>query len=448
MSFILLFIINIIISIFNIGIYEIGLANKSANWLVFIINLTLFFAMIAIGAARNFKKFFTLFLLIFGHIFALVSCALGEYFEEYLVEVNTIAYFKGASLWLILYCILYIGMAYISFNKLYIEEPKVFRIVENSKIIEFIMPSISIISILCMAFCLLVYGSPLFANIVRFDYWINVPWIFKKIYIVLLVLPLYFGITFNNNKLRNMLLFIACIIISVLVGDKFSGLFSMFFLFAYGYLISEGYEFTFSFKSTIKALVIFTVITSLLFNIIIYHYNNFSGGFAGNIGAQAIFYRILGQGQVEYYFLSQENFHIYDFIYEITNWFTLFPDSLNLGMYKLMGVIGSDVHAAAERSIRLSMAFPAIIVYYVGAIGAIPIVILIGYFIGKIYYRFYIEVKCKNIINSIIAYRIIMLSFEAFGMGNLHRFFSIECLIYFAIYYINCNYTFVSRKYK
>lgn len=244
--------------------------------------------------------------------------------------------------------------------------------------------------------------------------------------------------TYTVHKKRNLVLLIMSIVISILCADKFSGLFNMLFLFGFGYIVSNDIDIKLTFKNVIKISIISTIVIWTIYEIVMYHYTNFSGGFAGHVGLQAIYYRMLGQGQVSYFFLSKPNFHIYDFIYEITNWFIVFPDSLNLGMYKLMGTIGADVNAAAARSIRLSMAFPAIIVYYLGAVVSIPIIILLGYFVGKIHYRFFIEVRNNNIVNSIIVYRIVMLSFEAFGMGNLHRFFSLECMLCFIIYYL-CN---------
>lgn len=193
MSGITLFSINTILAICNIGLYELGVFSKSLYWSLFILNLVLFFTMLGNYAVKNSKAFMSLFLLLFGHVFALISCFLGEYYEEFLIEVNTIAHFKGASLWLLLYSILYIGTAYMSFNKNYCREKDERRCIFHNAIVEAIMTTISLCCIISMLLCLIVYGSPLFAGIVRFDYWISVPWVFKKIFILLTILPLYFG---------------------------------------------------------------------------------------------------------------------------------------------------------------------------------------------------------------------------------------------------------------
>ena len=313
-----------------------------------------------------------------------------------------------------------------------------------------------IIIILTLFISIYVFGSPLLQKIDRFVYWTNHPYpIIMSVKTKLTILSFMSGLLIANRYTRMRCIHYAAmllvVILNVLLGEKFSGIYSSIVLYLMPIAVTNSnhfYDKLVSLKNISITIVIMLMLSSLIF----YQYSKIYGG-AGAV-LEIVGSRVFGlQGHV--WWGVDDNVNRTKGNYNI-NYDILFGKSKldeNAGMYSLMYAVSPRVIVDnyIEKNARFTMANPAIGLYALGPYGLIVYQIVTGALFGYFCFYFTRQIIKKHFIRSVVVCFMYLAAFEALIMGNWYiivSFYFIKYIVILILLEITESFNYVYRKKK
>lgn len=222
-----------------------------------------------------------------------------------------------------------------------------------------------LLSLLALMFNLMMSEVPLWGGISRFDYWgqSKMPWLSKILGETSAVIAFCCGLLYAFAKSSysrfSIILFVSYLVYLILIGNKFSALFTAILTFLIPFFVSKS-RFVFSFRFV--SITLLSVI--LAFFLVYYYYETFGNDYSKLLGlsiVEAIFYRLMAlQGQLFWSSISDAG--ILHGAWDLS--FILNP--MQSLMYHHLGDAARD---AVERGVNLTNAFPAYLFRTVGILG-------------------------------------------------------------------------------
>lgn len=370
-------------------------------------------------------------LIFFGQSFSIVSCAFLETNEVWLAELDRYGYITGGSIYLVLYECIFLLAAFFSFSLFKLGFKKNLKKVNK----DYLIYKIILFNIFLSAISMVIYGIPLINGMDRFLYYSSIPDLVRLNYGFLMISSLFLGVIGRKNLKYNRGILILILLLEILLSEKFSGIISCVYFYFVGYICVE--RVNLSFRNTLKLVAAFFLMGIVILQVILHHYRYVS--ISGIDPFDAFILRIAMQGQIwwgiEQIVSLDTFFNAYrDFLWETKSFFSLEQDKLNIGLYKLMGIVAPDSRVLRyfQNGVRFTAGYPSIILYYFGFIWSIIIQIAIGGMTGILLKLFYYIIKGGDIVLIFLSYKIYQAINEAFGMGNLYVFFSVKVVLYFA----------------
>lgn len=363
---------------------------------------------------------FFLLLLFTASIVPMVTSNVYIEFGNYISEQGRNGFANGATLRLVIYCLLFLYTAYATIRAIAIfittrEDSRLHaRFVTWSYLLHAAV-------IACSAVVLVVYGSPLLRGEDRFAYWSQVPEVFDR-------LPYMFGlvcfttaismvIDSRRRRLIPIALFGASVAVLLLFSDKFTALFTTFILAVSGYYIARVYlkEVKVRFGRLLivacgTAIVLLAV--AALGYVIFYGYN------IGNVGAKLVDRAFGLQG------------HMWFGVDRVTqvdgptgNWAQLFPpygydgrSGMELLMYQVADA--GFIDRVLDSGVRFTMAGQALPVFVLGYGWALVYQLLAGMLCGLFLAYLLFSVARLNLLSIMIASAGVRQMTNAFMMGD------------------------------
>jgi hypothetical protein len=297
---------------------------------------------------------------------------------------------------------------------------------------------------------ILIFGSPIFMGIQRFDYWAMHPLPqLHKFTGYLSLLCFYLGSLYGSLKSKNkrklsIFFLVSYIFINILVGEKFTGIYLALLNFFIGFILSRSLL-----KEAIPNILKIVLISGMLFLsilcLVIWSYTHIHGidsAFVFNFLISRIFAL---QGHVwwgiDRYVL--DGHHICSFS-ELINSLKASDEG---SFYMLMNQISPSnlVNSYMNRGVTFTMGSPAIAIYVFGYFGAIIYQLLGGIFYGLIGAYLFSKLKRGQIILSFIALKLLLIMTHIFNMGIIGLFLSPSFLLYSMIMFGDIFFSKVSK---
>ena len=361
-----------------------------------------------------------------------------EQFPVFIVELDEITYATGALTRLIFFQMVLFFVASLTFNR-----------IQGS--VSYVPPNLAergsaiglAFSVILISFYgFYIYGSPLFQEMLRFEYWgeiVTNPVVRIAHYLLstCFCLLLY---TYNTDRNVSFVLILLIIVVTVLGGDKFTPFLFYGQLFVMVYFLQHNIRLHKRILLKIAASTI--VFLSCTGALMYYHYtdliNNISvpveDMFLGRIAQQGQTWWALDK-EVKPEFISS---NMEEFGEEIDTWFRLNLEKSvmdRVGLYKIMNIISTPdrVERYLFAGIRFTEGYPAIGLYYFGFLGLLLLQITVGVLYGIWGRAMYYAVMNSDVVLTICLMKIGIFLGEAFGMGNLYGLFNFSALAYLLV---------------
>lgn len=361
-----------------------------------------------------------------------------EQFPLFIVELNEMTYATGALTRLIFFQMLFFLIASLTFYAI-------------GRPVSYVRPNVAergfaiglaLAVVLISLYGFSVYGSPLFQEMLRFEYWgeiVTNPVVKIAHYLLstCFALLLY---TYMTDRRISLLLLVAIILVTVLGGDKFTPFLFYAEMGVMIYFLQN--DVRLSKRICMKMVSYFMVFLFFTIALMYYHYTDLINNVS--VPVEDMFLgRIAQQGQTWWAVdkaIEPEGIssHIAEFSNEIDTWFQLNltkSEMDGVGLYKIMNIISTPdrVERYLFSGIRFTEGYPAIGLYYFGFVGLFFLQILVGMVYGIWARTMYYAIMKSDVIMTICLMKIGIFLGEAFGMGNMYGFFNFSTLAYLAV---------------
>ena len=381
-----------------------------------------------------------------------------EQFPLFIVELNEMTYATGALTRLIFFQMLFFLIASLTFYAI-------------GRPVSYVRPNVAergfaiglaLAVVLISFYGFSVYGSPLFQEMLRFEYWgeiVTNPVVKIAHYLLstCFALLLY---TYMTDRRISLLLLVAIILVTVLGGDKFTPFLFYAEMGVMIYFLQN--DVRLSKRICMKMVSYFMVFLFFTIALMYYHYTDLINNVS--VPVEDMFLgRIAQQGQTWWAVdkaIEPEGIssHIAEFSNEIDTWFQLNltkSEMDGVGLYKIMNIISTPdrVERYLFSGIRFTEGYPAIGLYYFGFVGLFFLQILVGMVYGIWARTMYYAIMKSDVIMTVCLMKIGIFLGEAFGMGNMYGFFNFSTLAYLAVmvFYLLVRYLLqrpISNSYK
>lgn len=381
--------------------------------------------------------------LIVGHTWPILS---NIYLEggSFVLEQGVFSYPTGSTIRLVGLVSVMLLFAFITF-RLFTPRPMRLQIpvmnlsfIYHKRILLLACFSLSLI----VALGLMNYGSPIISAIDRIDYWNAHP--MPQIRMVSNQFPImafFLGCIYvvSENKWNSTVVVMALmlfVIEMILLGEKFTGLFSIGYHYLMGYLLVTLLIGRSINTKTLARYLLFVLVALLLLSF--YHYRTIYG--VSNVGAiDKLMERAFAlQGHVWWGIdrLVAEGVEPIG----LENLFSPHSYDSPGGLYKLMyNITSSNVYYAyLDKGVRFTMGYPAIVLYSLGYMGSVLFQIIAGMYIGVLAAYMFHVVRYGHIIRTIIALKLLLLTYSfIFSMGDLFLIYSTKYIILSILVFID-----------
>lgn len=298
--------------------------------------------------------------------------------------------------------------------------------------------SLLIISILI--FGLIKWGTPLSMSEQRFEYWAQHPFpTLRGILYQTYLIGFLAGCSYIHSKSKKTLMLIMSmvVVVNLLYGEKFTGIYLPLMYYVIGYMISY-YIINDKGRKLVTPGVI-TLVASLIFIVFAMVYYQYK--YIHNVGEDVIGYilaRIFSlQGEVwwgidHYYFSGDISPNLQYLIDEGTS-----CENYG-GLYYLMREIApwSLVSAYCDRGVTFTMGFPAIGIATLGFINTFILCIVAGLLLALTAILVIYSIRNKNYIAMFVSFKVILIETHALAMGNVYNIFDIKFVLYIIVLFI------------
>lgn len=366
------------------------------------------------------------FMVLFGYTTTGLSCLIAE-FGSYYVETQWISYLSGATSKNLTLCFFLIYGSLIGFGwiKRLLPERYPTLLVVNAFVARLI-PILSILAIISLLYINFRYGSPNDYNVDRFYYWSNIaPAWGDYIKFNLIQFSFILGMVYSHRRNTKILvIFISAIVAQMLVGEKFTGIFSSLVFFITPYFIIHFYKFKiFSLKNIFVALI-----ALLLFSIVIY------ASYAAIVGqgnAMASFIsRIILQSQM-WWSVDHVSVGVKSISEIFQSFLGLSDNDGQKGIFYLMSKITSSAifEGYFDKRINFTMASPVNFIYFFGYALSLFIVIPVGIVCGIMYGIFRMIVLNYDFWIVLVFIKIHYTIVRIFTMGEMYAFTDLKFIL-------------------
>ncbi|AGB77600.1 hypothetical protein D782_1592 [Enterobacteriaceae bacterium strain FGI 57] len=418
-----------VIAIFWFVVYVLNFIAPSTQ----VLNLFSYFLWMA-TVVYFFKKevqfSFLNFMVIFAYTTTGLSCLFAE-FGSYYVETQTISFLTGATARNLSlgYFLLYGSFLGFSFIRKYLPETYP-RITILNTVISKLTPLFAIALILGLFFISIKYGSPNDYNVDRFYYWTNIApsWgDYLKFNLVQISFILGMLYSVNSNKII-MGLFALGLISQVLVGEKFTGIFTSIIFFITPYFIIHHNKFRFL---SAKNIFLSVVVVSIFCLVI---YSSYAALVGEKNASESFMSRIILQSQM-WWTVDSISDGMKPLSEIIKSFLGLSTEERDKGIFYLMSQITplNIFEGYYEKKINFTMASPVNIIYFFGYGFSLFIAIPIGFLCGIMLGIFRIAVINSDYWIVLLFVKIQYTIVRIFTMGEMYAFsepkFLILCLL-------------------
>ena len=361
-----------------------------------------------------------------------------EQFPIFIVELNEMTYATGALTRLVFFQMLFFLIASLTFYAI-------------GRPISYVRPNVSergfaiglaLAVVLISFYGFSVYGSPLFQEMLRFEYWgeiVTNPVVKIAHYLLSTCFALLLYTCMTDRKV-SFLLIATIVLVTVLGGDKFTPFLLYIETFVMVYFLQNDIHLNKNILiKFMPFLIIFLFFTSSL---MYYHYTDLINNVS--VPVEDMFLgRIAQQGQTWWAVdkaIEPEGIssHIAEFSNEIDTWFQLNltkSEMDGVGLYKIMNIISTPdrVERYLFAGIRFTEGYPAIGLYYFGFVGLFFLQIMVGVVYGIWARTMYYAIMKSDVIMTVCLMKIGIFLGEAFGMGNLYGLFNFSTLAYLSV---------------
>lgn len=403
------------------------------------ISLILFFAFCIVIYKSQQYFFFLVLPFLFPQFTAIVSnfsLETGAYIEE--LKVNS--YATGGATRLVFFVLSFFFVALLVFrviNKYRINRFYFILRGDYSKLErQVIFCSASLIFIV-LAFNVVVWGSPLFKGVQRFDYWSAHPYpsirnLLYQGYLLSFILGVYITktkITTQRKSVPYILLVLTFCLFNILYGEKFTGVFLTmlyFFVGLFGSLVL--YK---NITVITKKNVFFVLIVGLLLYGLIYYQYKYIHHLPGSIFS-FIESRVLNlQGEVWWAIDGKDHqsgalSYLYTYNSDCT---------LSGGLYYLMYQIAptSMVDSYCQRGITFTMGYPAILLPTAGYFGGYLLNLIFASLVGITLFLIKKSIEYPNVISLFLSAKVLLIETHALNMGNIYNILDMKFFLYFLL---------------
>lgn len=370
------------------------------------------------------------FMVIFAYTTTGLSCLVAE-LGSYYAETRTVSFLTGAtsrnlSLSFFLLYGVYLGFSFIK-NYLPTTYP---RIQTLNSLVSRLMPVLAIVIIACLLYINFKYGSPNDYNVDRFYYWANIaPAWGDYLKFNLVQISFILGMVYAANHARWVLVvFILSLIAQVLVGEKFTGVFSAIVFFITPYFVIHSQKF----KILSAKNIFISVVVIIVFSAIIY--SSYAAIVGKGNAAESFVSRIILQSQM-WWTVDNISDGMKPFSEIMYSFFGTAEEERYKGIFYLMSHITSPAvfEGYYNKGINFTMASPVNLIYFFGYALSILIAIPIGFFCGVMYGMFRIAVMNYDYWIILLFIKIHYTIVRILTMGEMYAFtdvkFMMLCLV-------------------
>ena len=387
--------------------------------------------------------FFIFLPLSFPHLTAVVS---NFYIDTgtYISELSIYSYSTGAVNRLV-FLVLTMFIVAIMVSSYVIERYRFQQYYINFSIKGFEKNFIVILSTLIISilvFGLLKWGTPLSMSEQRFEYWAQHPFpALRGVLYQTYLIGFLVGCSFINsqNKKTLVIIMLMVIIVNLLYGEKFTGIYLPLMYYLIGYMISyyiihnKGRRLV-----TFGVLILMLSLLIIVFSIVYYQYK-----YIHNVGSDVLGYilaRIFSlQGEVwwgiDHYYFSGELSPKVQYLLE---------EGLSCenygGLYFLMREIApwSLVSSYCDRGVTFTMGFPAIGLATIGFFNSYLLCVFAGLLLALTAILVTDSIRNKNYIAMFVSFKVILIETHALAMGNFYNIIDSKFAIYIiALFFIS-----------
>lgn len=329
------------------------------------------------------------FMAIFAYTTTGLSCLIAE-FGSYFVETQTISYLTGATSRNLSLCFFLLYSSYAGFSLVKRLLPTTYpQIISLNRLVYSFIPFLSSALIIGLFYISIRYGSPNDYNVDRFYYWANIaPSWGDYLKFNLVQLSFLLGMMYAARPYKWLLvMFVLGLIAQILVGEKFTGVFSAIVFFNTPYFIIHSSKFNvFSTKN-----IVITLVITFIFSIAIY--NSYAAIVGQKNATESFLSRIILQSQM-WWAVDNISGEIKDYSELIRSFFGTASEDRYRGIFYLMSQITPPniFEGYYEKGINFTMASPVNFIYFFGYPLSLLVALPVGFICGVLYGMFRIAV--------------------------------------------------------
>lgn len=398
-----------------------------------VISLLLWFVTVLYLFKTQTQFSFFNFMVLFGYTTTGLSCIIAE-FGSYYVETQWVSYLSGATSKNLSLCFFLIYGALLGFKCIKNFIPEKYPTVDVLNVVVVrLIPVISVFVILSLLYIYSRFGSPNDYNVDRFYYWSHIAPSWGD-YLKFNLVQLSFILGMIYSMRRNIIIlsiFLIGLVAQVLVGEKFTGIFSSLVFFFTPYFIVHYYKFKiFSIKN-----IILTASVVLVFGFIIY--TSYAAIVGQRNAADSFISRIILQSQM-WWAVDHVSDGIKSSSEIFQSFFGMSDDEGQKGIFYLMSQItpASIFNGYYEKKINFTMASPVNFIYFFGYALSFIVVIPIGFVCGILYGFFRSAVLNYDFWIVLVFIKIHYTIVRIFTMGEMHAFTDVKFLMLCAISFL------------
>lgn len=403
------------------------------------ISLALFFAFCITIYKKQQYFFFLVLPFLFPQFTAIVSnfsLETGAFIEE----LKVTSYATGGATRLVFFVLSFFFVALVVFR--FINKYRVNRFFfvlrgDYSKLERQLIFFVAGLIFLALTINALIWGSPLFKGVQRFDYWTAHPYpSFRNLLYQGYLLSFILGVYITKSKLttqRKSWKYISLVLcfcfFNIVYGEKFTGVFLTllyFFVGFFGALVLYKKINVVTGKN-----IIFVLIVGLLLYGLIYYQYKYIHQLPGSIFS-FIESRVLNlQGEV-WWAIDRKDYdgsalsYLYKYSSDCTE---------TGGLYFLMYQIapGSMVDSYCQRGITFTMGYPAILLPTAGYFLGYVLNLLFAALVGITLFLIKKSIEYPNVISLFLSAKVLLIETHALNMGNIYNILDVKFFAYFLL---------------
>lgn len=362
------------------------------------------------------------FYYVFQLLFVVISCFVVEMYQLYLSEIDVYGVLTGVTARISMLGIIFLVSTAMATRQL------INRIVSDKVFLRLSMPSLYWLYgvafvILVQSMFLIKDGAPVLMAVDRFDYMSNMSSpiyniIFRNISFLCAIVAL---MSRDVIRLREMMVFICLVCLSILGGEKFSGLFDIFYFLLIIKFHNGNFRLNIRFLFCMLAVVVF------ILALLIYSYTYIYGD------VNLLYERLALQGQMNFILDYQKDLLIDSTA--LRDYFGMGSSAENSGIKYLMLQVGDPVVVAArlQNDATFTAPFPGNIEFIFGDMLTPVACILLGCLAGFSLAVLKVALLDGSILRVLLALKFFILVFVIIMMGALNLLLDIKTWVEFLI---------------